>query len=57
MILYQAHFFKRNACEFSFYEDKIVITPMGWYRFFNNSEIIIFKEDILTIKDGVRFIV
>lgn len=47
-------FSKRNASEFSFYEDRIVIRTIGWSRLFNSAEIIIFKDDIVKIKDGVR---
>lgn len=49
-------FSKKNACEYSFYEDKIIMRPMGWSRLFNSAEIIIFKDDIVRIKDGIRII-
>lgn len=49
-------FSKKIACEYSFYEDKIIMRPMGWSRLFNSAEIIIFKDDIVRIKDGIRII-
>ena len=49
-------FSKKNASEFSFFTDKIVIRPMGWSRLFNSAEIIIFKDDVINIKDGIRIV-
>lgn len=49
-------FSKKNASEFSFYEDKIIVRPMGWSRLMNSAEIVILKDDIIRIKDGIRII-
>jgi hypothetical protein len=49
-------FSKKNASEFSFFTDKIVIRPMGLSRLFNSAEIIIFKDDVINIKDGFRIV-
>ena len=49
-------FSKRIACEFKFYEDRIIVRPYGWNRLFNSADITILKDDIRTIKDGVRII-
>ena len=49
-------FSKRIACEFKFYEDRIIARPYGWNRLFNSADIIILKDDVKAIKDGVRII-
>ena len=49
-------FSKKNASEFSFYSDRIMVRPIGWSRLLNSAEILIFKNDIIRIKDGVRII-
>ena len=45
-----------NPCEYRFYEDKIIVRLYGWNRIFNSSDIIILKEDILNITDGIRIL-
>jgi hypothetical protein len=41
---------KRIASEIKFYKDKIVASPHGWNRIFNNSDTIIQKSDIIRIR-------
>jgi len=43
-------------CEYRFYEDKIIVRPYGWNRLFDDSDKILFKDDILDIKDGIRIL-
>ena len=38
------------ASEIKFYEDKIVASPMGWNRIFNNSDTIIEVQDMIRIR-------
>jgi hypothetical protein len=38
------------ASEIKFYEDKIVASPMGWNRIFNNSDTIIQVQDMIRIR-------
>jgi hypothetical protein len=49
-------FSKKSASEFRFYEDKIIIKPMGLNLFFNSADILIPKSDIIRVKDGYRLI-
>lgn len=50
-------FSKKIACEYSFYEDKIIIRPLGWNRLFNSADIVIYKEDIIGCKDSFDFLI
>lgn len=43
-------FSKKIASEIKFYEDKIVASPMGWNRIFNNSDTIIQVQDMIRIR-------
>lgn len=47
-------FSKKNASEFSFYSDRIIVKTLGWSRLFNSADIVIHKQDILNIKESFR---
>lgn len=49
-------FSKKIASEIKFYEDKIVASPMGWNRIFNNSDTIIRVQDMIRIRFTWRVI-
>ena len=38
------------ASEIKFYDDKIVASPMGWNRIFNNSDTVIYLQDMNRIR-------
>ena len=41
-------------CEYRFYDDKIIVRPFGLKRIFNSSDIIILKDEVINIRDGIR---
>lgn len=47
---------KTVASEIKFYEDKIIASPMGWNRIFNNSDTIIFVRDLIRMRFTWRVI-